>query len=112
MRRIILISAFSAASLLVTAQTKRYVKNVSQSGNGLSWNTASNDLQAMINAVEAAGGGEIWVAAGTYEPNRRADDLNTINGGDCNNAFVLKPDRHIYGGFAGNETKKNCTFAK
>jgi predicted outer membrane repeat protein len=67
-----------------------------------SWATASNDLQAVINAASA--GDEIWIAAGTYKPNRRADALTVITLTDRNNAFVLKNNVKIYGGFVGTET--------
>jgi gliding motility-associated-like protein len=94
-------------SLLVcadaVAQTIRYVK-VGGTGSGASWATASGDLQAMINA--AATGDEIWVAAGTYKPNRRADATSTITATDRYNAFVMKKDVAIYGGFAGTETSR------
>lgn len=78
-----------------------YVKEGS-TGTGSSWDCATNDLQAAINA--AISGNQIWVAGGTYIPNRRSDATGTITTGDRNNAFVLKNDVKIYGGFAGTET--------
>jgi fibronectin-binding autotransporter adhesin len=69
--------------------------------SGSSWANAANDLQLSINAT---GVQQVWVAAGTYLPNRRADALTVITPNDRNNAFVLKPNVKIYGGFAGNET--------
>lgn len=71
-------------------------------GTGTSWANASSDLQLMINNSNS--GGEIWVAAGTYKPNRRADALGTITLTSKYNAFVLKSGVKIFGGFAGNET--------
>ena len=44
---------------------------------------------------------EIWVSAGTYIPNRRADAINVITVNDRRNAFVLKTGVKIYGGFTG-----------
>ncbi len=67
-----------------------------------SWATASNDLQAVINAASA--GDEIWIATGSYKPNRRADAVTVITPTDRNNAFVLKNNVKIYGGFTGTET--------
>jgi len=67
-----------------------------------SWATASNDLQAVIN--QSGAGDEIWIASGTYKPNRRADALTVITVTDRNNAFVLKNNVKIYGGFTGTET--------
>jgi len=84
----------------------RYVKPVaSGSGNGSSWANASSDLQAMINASPA--GEEIWIAAGTYKPNRRADATGTITLNNRNNAFVLKEGVELYGGFIGTELFKH-----
>jgi parallel beta-helix repeat protein len=78
-----------------------YVK-AGANGTGTSWSCPSGDLQAAINA--ASSGNEIWVAKGTYIPNRRADGITTVTAGDRNNAFVLKNGVKIYGGFAGTET--------
>ena len=97
---------FFFSILLVTdsvAQTIRYVKS-GGTGNGTSWALASGDLQAMINA--SAGNDEVWVTAGTYKPNRKADALATITTDDRYNAFVLKKDVSIYGGFIGTETSR------
>lgn len=80
----------------------RYVKPGSAgTAPYLSWATASNDLQAVINA--SSSGDQIWVAAGTYKPNRRADATGTITANDRFNAFVLKSGVKIYGGFTGIE---------
>ena len=60
-----------------TSATIRYVKTGSAgTAPYTSWATASNDLQAVIN--QSVAGNEIWVAAGTYKPNRRADALTVI----------------------------------
>lgn len=67
-----------------------------------SWLTAGNDLQAVINQCGA--GDEIWIATGTYKPNRRADALTVITATDRFDAFVLKSGVKIYGGFIGTET--------
>ncbi|MDR1737566.1 MAG: hypothetical protein LBR66_01925, partial [Candidatus Symbiothrix sp.] len=51
----------------INAQTVRYVTSTVQgTGDGSSWENASNDLQAMINASDA--GDTVHVAAGTYKP--------------------------------------------
>jgi len=81
--------------------TIRYA-TASGSGLGTSWAVASNDLQLLIN--NSVSGDEIWVAAGTYKPNRKADALGTVTATDRNDAFVLKSGVKIYGGFAGSET--------
>ncbi|MDR0843773.1 MAG: hypothetical protein LBN71_00995, partial [Tannerella sp.] len=82
--------------------TVRFVK-AGATGNGLSWADASGDLQAVINA--SAPGDTVWVAAGTYTPNRPADNLTAISPGNRTNAFVVKEDIHLFGGFAGTETE-------
>ena len=84
-----------------SAQTIHYVK-VNGTGDGTSWANASGDLQATINSSVA--GDQVWVAAGKYLPVRRADAPTVITPNDRNNAFVLKGNVKIYGGFAGNET--------
>lgn len=78
-----------------------YVKS-GATGTGESWSCATSDLQAAINT--ASSGNQVWVAGGTYVPNRRADATGVITTGDRNNAFVLKADVKIYGGFAGTES--------
>ncbi|MCZ2392695.1 MAG: right-handed parallel beta-helix repeat-containing protein [Chitinophagales bacterium] len=80
---------------------KWYVKE-GQSGDGTSWATASGDLQAIIN--NATCGDTILVAKGTYLPSRKADQLNVLSPNNRDNAFVLKSNISIYGGFIGNET--------
>ncbi|MBX0335470.1 right-handed parallel beta-helix repeat-containing protein [Pontibacter sp. HSC-14F20] len=85
-----------------TAQHTRYVKP-GGTGDGSSWAQASSDLQAMINSLDA--GGDIWVARGTYKPNRKANAPNTVTPHNRDNAFVLRAYVKIYGGFNGSETK-------
>ncbi len=102
---LIALAVFSLFQFIFTsqtdAQTVRYVK-AGASGDGSAWATASGDLQAMIN--KSLANDIIWVAEGTYLPNRRADALTVITPNDRNNAFVLKKDVKIYGSFAGSET--------
>lgn len=103
---IFILAQFSSAYAVV-----RYVKPGSAgTAPYTTWATASNDLQAVINACIA--GDEIWIAAGTYKPNRRADALTVITVTDRNNAFVLKSGVRVYGGFTGTETllsQRNAT---
>jgi predicted outer membrane repeat protein len=77
----------------------RYVKP-GGTGNGLSWATASGNLQAMIN--DSPEGGEVWVAGGVYKPT----GLPPESGSSSTNrdfAFGLKNKVKVYGGFAGTE---------
>lgn len=90
-----------AFSHSAAAQTTRYV-SATGSGSGSSWANASNDLQLMI--TQSAAGDQVWVMAGTYKPNRPANNLGTIAAANRNNAFVLKSGVKVYGGFMGTET--------
>ena len=105
-KKIILFSFLLGATTTINAQTIRFVKsNGTEENNAAeatSWATACADLQAVINVSEA--GDEIWVAAGTFKPNRRVDAFNTITLNDRNNAFGLKKNVKIYGSFTGIET--------
>lgn len=88
-------------SQLSMAQTIRYVKP-GATGTGTSWANASGDIQNMINASVA--GDQIWIAAGTYKPNRKVHEINVITPGNPYNAFLLKAGVKLYGGFAGTES--------
>lgn len=96
-----------AAHKLATVTTEscvpiRFVKQ-GASGSGESWADASGDLQAMIDLQAACVGGEVWVAAGTYIPAHRADAIGILTPNDRNNAFVLRTNVKVFGGFAGTE---------
>ena len=76
-------------------------------GNGYTWATALNNLQAAIDMAKA--GDEIWVAKGTYKPTSMSS-LSTLvgNGNDPKGrSFMLKGGVAIYGGFAGTETLRD-----
>jgi predicted outer membrane repeat protein len=81
----------------------RYVNiaNLTPAAPYTSWASAGTDLQAVINQCVA--GDDIWVVAGTYIPNRRADATGTVTANDRDNAFVLKNGVRIFGGFIGTE---------
>jgi hypothetical protein len=72
-------------------------------GNGQSWATAHRYLQDALTAARATGSGttEIWVAAGTYQPDR--DTAHPSGSADRNATFSLISGVAIRGGFAGNE---------
>ncbi|TZF82310.1 hypothetical protein FW774_16635 [Pedobacter sp. BS3] len=93
MKKTVLLALALIAMQGLMAQTIRYVKETG-SGDGSSWNNASNDLQAMIDAVSAdPNGGEVWVAQGTYYPSK------TNNRDDF---FRIKANNiKLYGGFEG-----------
>jgi len=72
-----------------------YVDTGNTSGvqNGESWATAFSTIQPAIEAAFDAGGGEVWVAEGTY-----TSDLVAV--------VAMRPGVHLYGGFAGDETSR------
>lgn len=92
---------FLLCSHLSIAQTIRYVKP-GATGTGTSWTNASGDIQNMINTSVA--GDQIWIAAGTYKPNRKVHEINLITPDNPFNAFLLKAGVKLYGGFAGTES--------
>lgn len=65
-------------------------------GDGMSWQTAFRDLSdALEEAAGLADSVEIWVAEGTYEPDR--------NTGDVERSFEMTSALALLGGFAGTE---------
>ena len=95
----LLLVAFLLASPLSFAQTIRFVTTTGTNSNpadAISWASSTTNLQGAIDAVEAAGGGEVWVAAGVYKPGGNTNTDRTIS-------FSMKNGVAIYGGFTGNE---------
>ncbi|HEX2959153.1 MAG TPA: choice-of-anchor Q domain-containing protein, partial [Chitinispirillaceae bacterium] len=68
------------------------------SNNGYSWGNAFTDLQDALDIAVA--GDTIWVARGTYHPDRGT--------GNRNRSFVIPAGVVVLGGFAGNETSKDA----
>ena len=88
----------------LSASRVRYVMPTAQgTGDGSSWANASNDLQKMIDELANSGTqvGEVWVAAGTYEPLGRI-----ISSAAYSASFRMRDGISVYGGFAGTETAK------
>ena len=78
---------------LLPLEERRYVDAAAPAGgDGQSWETAYADLQDALSDVPI----EIWVATGTYKPDR--------DSGDRTFSFQLVNGVEIYGGFAGDET--------
>lgn len=59
--------------------------------DGLSWATAFKTIQPAIDAASTAGGGEVWVAEGTYSEARAHVD----------GSLEMKEGVYLYGGFVG-----------
>ena len=71
-------------------------------GDGLGWLTAFRHVQdALIAAANPLTTDEIWVAAGTYLPDRTQSE--PAGTGDPTASFFLQDGVSIYGGFAGGE---------
>lgn len=89
----------------VPASRIRYVKtDGSDSNDGQSWDKAYASVQKAINdlALSQPGvPGEVWVAAGTYQP------TELINGTGTPASFRMYDGISLYGGFAGSETTKS-----
>ncbi|WP_300672992.1 choice-of-anchor Q domain-containing protein [Soonwooa sp.] len=72
---------------------------------GTSWDNATPELSIALMAANTNPNiKEIWVAAGTYYPSYRGDNMDNSNVNDFDNTFLLVKDVKIYGGFVGTET--------
>jgi predicted outer membrane repeat protein len=78
---------------------RRYVNSqASPGGDGLSWETAYKCLQDALDKIARLGSvRQIWVAKGTYRPDRGT--------GDRHATFRLDKGIEIYGGFTGGEKR-------
>lgn len=85
-------------SRIACAQNVRFVRaSAAPGGNGLSWNTAYNDLQVALNSILANPAvTQLWIAAGTYKP--------AAAGGARTATFALRNNLALYGGFNGTES--------
>ncbi|MGM9507687.1 choice-of-anchor Q domain-containing protein [Larkinella sp. GY13] len=98
--RFLLLGCLLGFSLVVSAQTTRFVSTTGTNGNpatATSWATATSDLQGAINSIQFSGG-EVWVAGGTYKP---------TTGTDRDISFSMKNNVAIYGGFVGTEANRS-----
>ena len=86
-----LIISFLTA-LVASGATYYVVPNGAGSKNGTSWANAYADVQTAIDSAYNAGGGEVWIAKGTYKHGSK---------------MTMKNNVAIYGGFAGTETSKD-----
>ncbi|MGI6394138.1 MAG: choice-of-anchor Q domain-containing protein [bacterium] len=70
--------------------------------DGTSWENAKTNFSDAIENLESCDGQEIWVAKGTYKPDRCFSiylDCNSRR----NHHFTMKKGVSMYGGFAGTE---------
>lgn len=92
-------------------------QSINQSGDGSSWGEALKELaDALKWTREQTDDGhgwdeehplQIWVAKGTYFPLYNAADGNYDEDGGRDNAFVLVPNVHLYGGFENGDPFEN-----
>lgn len=90
----------------VSTSRIRYVKEQATGrGDGSDWDNASGDLQRMIDELADNNPqglpGEVWVAAGTYEPQSQL-----IQGTGYSASFRMRDGISVYGGFIGGESSK------
>ncbi|MDR0367963.1 MAG: T9SS type A sorting domain-containing protein [Bacteroidales bacterium] len=104
MKRLFLFCFLFTVGCMVFGQGQKwFVKNGGSAANsGNSWANASDDLQGVIN--NAAAGDTVLVAEGSYIPIRAADNLLYVDSNNRDNAFVLKNNIKIFGGFSANDT--------
>ena len=65
--------------------------------DGLSWDSAFNNIQDGIDAAFANGGGEVWVADGTYGEGR----AQSYGSPGALGSLLLQTNVEVYGGFQG-----------
>ncbi len=87
------------ASITISDQAVLHVNAAAAAGgNGFSWATAFRDLQDALDAARALSAPpQIWVAQGTYRPDRGT--------GDRNASFPMVSGATLLGGFAGTESE-------
>ena len=102
---------------LINAQERIYVKTAATGGVAFSslnahdsWASATSDLQAAINAVDDAGGGEVWVGSGVYKPTEsyyttdvEHPDYNATDDPLRSVSFLMRNGVSIIGGFNGED---------
>ena len=84
------VDEFNGAQPFFTPRVVRVAVSGDDSNDGSSWEQPKRTVQAGIDAIAGVGGGDVWVAAGTYRER-----------------IALDPFVHVYGGFAGTETYRD-----
>jgi len=104
MKRVVFLAVVTATSMFVSAQTRYVTETGAGNKTGLSWATASNDLQKMIN--QSNPGDSVFVEEGTYAP---IYPSNKLSFDSKDNAFVLRWNVLVFGGFS--TVKGDTAFA-
>lgn len=92
----------SAASLAVAFASAHagviYVRaDASGANTGISWEHAFPDLQTALASARV--GDEVWIAGGVYTP--------AASGGPRTSTFLVRNSIALFGGFAGDETRRD-----
>lgn len=82
-------------------QTYFVDRDATGTNDGTSWNDAFTNLNVALDS--ASNGDKLWVAEGTYHPDRDVNGNETPID-DRSKEFTIDYDVSIYGGFAGTET--------
>jgi hypothetical protein len=106
MKKFLLALLISASTLYAVSQTTVYItEQGAGSKDGSSWANAldGQNIQSAINNTSHTGGGQIWIAEGTYKPTQ-----DTSGNGNMSVSrsftFTMRPNVSLFGGFWGNET--------
>jgi len=106
MRKILLAVFIIALSFYAVSQTTVYITQQG-AGNkdGSSWANAldGQNIQSAINNTSHTGGGQIWIAEGTYKPTQDTSG-NADTSVHRNFTFTMRANVSLFGGFGGNET--------
>ena len=96
MKKYLFLITLFLTALVASGATYYVVPGGAGNKNGTSWANAYADVQTAIDSASSDGGGEVWIAKGTYKHG---------------SAMKMKNNVAIYGGFAGTETSKDQRVA-
>ncbi|MGD9707557.1 MAG: right-handed parallel beta-helix repeat-containing protein [Candidatus Delongbacteria bacterium] len=109
--RMFLLLVFLAAAAKLSSATYFVSTTGDDLNDGLSWTTAFGSVQKGINEANSDGGGEVWVAQGTYYPTGYISDAEgqrDATDGDYYKSFSMYAGVDVYGGFFGDEATKEA----
>ncbi len=115
-QRLVAASLSVAVASTLHAQIRVYVDDdAPDGGNGLSWDSAMNDLQEAIDLAETLGSsrGEVRIAGGVYKPDQGTGDRTRFF--SVPGPGLSEPPFKVIGGFAGwsnqsSPNTRNTTF--